>query len=218
MDALAVGAHPANGTALHNHALHLHLRPEIHSVALEFLPHQQDQPIRSPLKDVDALAHKIGIHDAVADGGIIQRGSVGIGDRFHQQTPNRRFPRKEPFKQFARGHLIIVVEIHAARRIEKTLDGSRLDRELFYQDPSEISAIERGGKLKLRIIKPDAFELHDGVRNLLRPILPAALDHPDGKTVQGDIKQIAALASKPGGHPTVVIVLLKQEYGSAALG
>ncbi len=52
----------------------------------------------------------------------------------------------------------------------------------------------------------------------LAPIAAAALDHADGKAVQGHVEDVPAAAAEPGGQPAQLGVLFGQQHGVARAG
>lgn len=76
---------------------------------------------------------------------------------------------------------------------------------------------ELGFEAELRVVKLDAFKLHDAVGDFFGPIAAHGLDHADRETVQADVKHMAAGPLEPGRQPAVVVVLF-QQADAIALG
>src|SRR5215831_12282292 len=98
--------------------LRVALDSDIDSALDEIGMHQLDQSISASLKREYAFAHEIREDNAIRYRRVLKSRTVRIRDRLHEQTNDVFTTRKEPIEQFARRHSLIVVEVHAAGRIE----------------------------------------------------------------------------------------------------
>jgi len=67
----------------------------------------------------------------------------------------------------------VVVVVHRAQIVEELAHGRRGHVKLVGDDPREVLPVEGRAQVHLRIDEPDALQLHDGVGDLLGPILAA---------------------------------------------
>ena len=86
------------------------------------------------------------------------------------------------------------------------------------QQPREILAVEGGREREHRVVEADVLQLDDRVGDFAAPIAAAALDHADGKAVQGDVEDMSAAAAEPGGQPAEFVVMFGQQHGAAGAG
>ena len=167
---------------------------DIDAIAYKFIFHEPDQSISAPLERIDPFGHEIGKHDAVADRGVFERAAVGVGDRLHQEANHILAARKESVEQFASREMLVVLKVHLAGRVEKSMYRLRGNLELLDQELGKILAIERSGEREHRVIEPNVVELHDAVGDLFSPVPSATLHHAVGEPVERDIERYAPRA------------------------
>jgi hypothetical protein len=89
--------------------------------------------------------------------------------------------------------------------------------EFLHEHARVVLAREGRPHIHLRVDEADILQLHDQIGDLLRPVLPAGLDHPDRKAVERNIEDMPALAGEPGGQPAKLVVMLEEEHAVAGL-
>ena len=137
--------------------------------------------------------------------------TIGVGDRFHQKAVHIASPGEELFEHLTRGLGVIIVEVHLAQMIVESLDLLAVDLEILDQNLGEVITVKRRPHIHLRVDETDILQLVDRIGDLLGPVFAAALNHPVGEAVQGNIEDVAAGAFEPGRQAAELVVVLKQQ-------
>jgi hypothetical protein len=210
LDRAAVDDDPAHAAAFDDDPLGVALDPHIDAAFDQIGVHQLDQPVGASLERINPLAHEVREHDAVGDCRVFERRAVGIGDWLHEEANHVLAAGKEFFKELAGGQPLIVVKIHAAGRVEEGCDRFAGDAKFLGEQLRKIFPVIARREREHRVVEADRLERDDRLGDLLGPVSPAAFDHAVGKTVQRDVKNVAAGPLEPGGHAPQLVVLLDQ--------
>lgn len=127
-------------------------------------------------------------------------------------------PREKLLEEFTCGHGVFIVEVHVANRVEELIEGAYFNAEMFVENIGEIFTVEGGLQLILGIAKANIFKLHNGVFDFLGPVLAASFNHAIRKTMQGNIKNMAALAGEPCGQATELIMVFNNKHLMTGFG
>jgi hypothetical protein len=124
---------------------------------------------------------------------------------------------KEVMEQFAGCHCPVIIEIHAGNRLEKLVYGFDRYFKICLQQTGEIIFIKSRAQGKLRIVKDNIPQLHDGIHDCLIPVFFTGLDHAVGKSVQGNIENMAP-PLEPCGQAAESVMIFQQEDFMSAVG
>ena len=208
----------AGGPALGHDLLDEDVAADVDAVGLHLGRHQVDEGVGAALEDEDALRHEVREDDAEGDGGVVERGAVGVGDGLEEEALHVGPAREELLEELARGARVVVVVVHRAQVREEVLDDLGGHAELLDEDAREVGAVEGGVDLEVGVEEADVLELVDAVRDLLGPVAAGGLDHPVREAVQGDVKGVPALALEIGGEAAELVVVLAEQDLPAELG
>ena len=218
----AVGHHPRHLTPSvdlpDEHLLRQDVFAEFHAVAAQFVRHPADEEIGAAAKGEDSLAHEVGKHDAEGDRRVVQRGAIGVGDRFHQQAHHLGTAREITLQHLPRRLRVVVVEIHRPQVVEEPFHGRRRHLETLDQQAREVRPVVGRLQGELRIHEPDALQLDNGIGDVLRPVFADRFDHADRETVQRDVEDMAAFPGKPRGQAAQLVVMFEQQDLVSAFG
>jgi hypothetical protein len=202
---------------LHQNPFDQHPFPTLHAVAFQLGDHFFDQQVGSPPERENPGAHEIGEHDAVRDRRVVQSGTVGVRDRFHQQPVHIGPTREETLKQIARRFRVVVVVVHRPQVVVEPFDRFRRQLELLDQHPGVVVPGERGPDVHLRVHEPNILKLDNGIRNFPSPVFATGLDHAARETVQRDVKNVPPFAREPRRQAPELVMVLQQQHPVARL-
>ena len=188
------------------------------AVFLQLVRHFSDEQIRAAAENVDAAAHEVGKDDAVGDCGLVERRAVGVGDGLEQKTVDVRAPREKFFEEFPRRPRVAVVVVHPREMFEKGADALGGNAELVGQNAREVCAVERRADVEFRVDEADVLELANRIRDVLRPVFAAGLDHPVRESVQRNVEDVPAGTLEERRQPAELIMVLQQQNGMSRLG
>ena len=183
----------------------------VDAVAMQFRLHLPDEIVGSPLIDKDPFGHEVGEDDAIGDGGIFERGAVGVGDRFHEQANDIFTTGEKLLEQLARGQRLVIVKIHPSRGVEEAGHRYARDTELAREEFGEVLSVVGGGQREHRVVESYPLELDDIGSDFLVPVPLAAFEHSVGEAVERNVERMAPGAFEPSRKSAEFVVLLKKE-------